>query len=68
MATQANPLTREIEAWLRGGAYLIGVTGIAAKFPALDFATFWRVLETFPSRGAWSKEAISNAFHRAHKT
>lgn len=54
----------EIESWQRAGAYLTGVTGIAARMPGLTFDRFYTVLCGYASHGGWAKEALRNAFNK----
>jgi hypothetical protein len=61
-------LNREIEIWHRYGAYLSGVTSIAAARREVSFDQFWAAIVNSGSTGAWSKEAIRNAFEAGRRS
>lgn len=52
----------DIESWLRGRAYLNGVSSIAKRWPGMTFDRFYSILCGYPSHGGWSKEALRKAF------
>lgn len=51
----------EVQIWKKYGSYLIGVTGISAKYKQATFEQFLYACDG--QFGGWSKEALAKAWN-----
>lgn len=57
-----NKFNTEVQIWKKYGSYLIGVTGIAQKYPTATFQQFLYACEG--QFGGWSELALKKAWGR----